>query len=105
MPIQNPKAHTCWLAYPVVISPDASFSRTELQIFLEKRNIQTRVVFTGNILRQPMMDGVNYIGNPDDFVNADRIMKHGMLLACHHGLTEEMMNHIHSSIAEFINQI
>lgn len=105
VPIQNPKAHTCWLAYPVVISPDASFSRTELQIFLEKRNIQTRVVFTGNILRQPMMDGVNYIGNPDDFVNADRIMKHGMLLACHHGLTEEMMNHIHSSIAEFINQI
>jgi CDP-4-dehydro-6-deoxyglucose reductase, E1 len=103
LPIQNPKAHTCWLAYPMVINKDAPFSRTDLQIFLEKRNIQTRVVFTGNILRQPMMKNVNYIGNADDYVNADRIMKQGILLACHHGLTDEMIEHLYSSIKIFID--
>ena len=104
LPIQNPKAHTCWLAFPMIVNEDAPFNRTDMQIFLEKRNIQTRVVFTGNVLRQPMMKNVNYIGNPDDFINADTVMKQGILLACHHGLTDEMLNHLYESIDLFISQ-
>ena len=105
LPIQNPNAHTCWLAYPMVVNKNAPFTRTELQIFLEKRNIQTRVVFTGNVLRQPMMKNVEYIGKADDFVNADRIMKQGILLACHHGLDEAMLKHLYSSIDNFIASV
>ena len=104
MPIQNPKSYTCWLAFPMIVNENAPFSRTDMQIFLEKRNIQTRVVFTGNILRQPMMKNVNYVGSPDEFVNADRVMKQGILLACHHGLTDEMINHLYESIDLFISQ-
>jgi len=104
LPIQNPKAYTCWLAFPMVVKKDAPFNRTDMQIFLEKRNIQTRVVFTGNILRQPMMKNVKYVGKADDFVNADRVMKQGILLACHHGLNDEMINHLYQSIDLFIEQ-
>ena len=104
MPIQNPKSYTCWLEFPMIVNENAPFSRTDMQIFLEKRNIQTRVVFTGNILRQPMMKNVNYVGSPDEFVNADRVMKQGILLACHHGLTDEMINHLYESIELFISQ-
>jgi len=104
LPIQNPNAYTCWLAYPMCIREDAPFSRTDMQIFLEKRNIQTRVVFTGNILRQPMMKDVQYIGDADDFRNADKVMKQGILLACHHGLTEKMLNHLYESCDLFISQ-
>ena len=104
LPIQNPKAYTCWLAFPMIVNESAPFNRTDMQIFLEKRNIQTRVVFTGNVLRQPMMKNVNYVGNPDDFINADRVMKQGILLACHHGLTDEMINHLYESIELFISQ-
>jgi CDP-4-dehydro-6-deoxyglucose reductase, E1 len=102
LPIQNPNAHTCWLAFPMVVNEDAPFTRTDMQIFLENRNIQTRVVFTGNILRQPMMKGLKYVGEADDFVNADRVMKQGILLACHHGLDDIMLQHLYSSIDEFI---
>lgn len=104
LPIQNPHSYTCWLAFPMVIKKNAPFTRTDMQIFLEKRNIQTRVVFTGNVLRQPMMKNVNYVGNPDDFPNADRVMKQGILLACHHGLTDEMIDHLYSSIDLFISE-
>ncbi|MDB9897978.1 DegT/DnrJ/EryC1/StrS family aminotransferase [Gammaproteobacteria bacterium] len=104
LPEQNPKAHTCWLAYPVIVNENKYFSRTDLQIFLEKRNIQTRVVFTGNILRQPMMKDVRYVGEADDFVNADRVMKQGILLACHHGLSEAMIEHLYSSIELFLEK-
>ena len=104
LPIQNPKAYTCWLAFPMVVKKDAPFNRTDMQIFLEKRNIQTRVVFTGNILRQPMMKNVECVGEAEDFVNADRVMKQGILLACHHGLNNEMINHLYQSIDLFIEQ-
>ena len=104
LPIQNPHSYTCWLAFPMVVKKNAPFTRTDMQIFLEKRNIQTRVVFTGNILRQPMMKGVDYIGNPDDFINADRVMRQGILLACHHGLSKEMIDHLYSSIDIFISE-
>jgi CDP-6-deoxy-D-xylo-4-hexulose-3-dehydrase len=50
LPEQNINAKTCWLAFPLLVRPNRYFTRTDLQIFLEKRNIQTRVIFTGNIL-------------------------------------------------------
>jgi CDP-6-deoxy-D-xylo-4-hexulose-3-dehydrase len=104
LPKQNPKVYTCWLAFPMIVKETAPFNRTDMQIFLEKRNIQTRVVFTGNVLRQPMMKNVDYVGEADDFVNADRVMKQGILLACHHGLDDEMIDHLYHSIDMFVEQ-
>jgi CDP-6-deoxy-D-xylo-4-hexulose-3-dehydrase len=103
LPQETEGAYTCWLAYPMLVSESATFSRTDLQIFLEKRNIQTRVVFTGNILRQPGFKNINCIGKADEFVNADRVMKQGILLACHHGLNKEMINHLYDSIDLFMS--
>ena len=104
LPKQNPNAETGWLAYPMIVKEDAPFNRTELQIFLEKRNIQTRVVFTGNILRHPGYKAINCIGKADDFINADNVMRGGILLALHHGLTDEMVNHVHSSCDIFLEE-
>jgi CDP-6-deoxy-D-xylo-4-hexulose-3-dehydrase len=105
LPKQNPNAETGWLAFPMIVKEDAPFTRTELQIFLEKRNIQTRVVFTGNILRQPGYKDIDCIGSANDFVNADNVMRGGILLALHHGLSDEMIEHIHSSCALFLDAL
>jgi len=102
LPKQNPNAETGWLAYPVIVKDDAPFNRTDLQIFLEKRNIQTRVVFTGNLLRQPGYKDIDCIGKADDFINADNVMRGGILLALHHGLNEDQISHIHDSIDLFL---
>ena len=58
-PKQMARAKTAWLAFPILIKITAPFRRRDLQIYLEERNIQTRVVFTGNILRQPMTSNIN----------------------------------------------
>jgi len=102
LPKQNPNAETGWLAYPMIVKDDAPFNRTDLQIFLEKRNIQTRVVFTGNLLRQPGYKDIDCIGNADDFINADNVMRGGILLALHHGLNEDQISHIHKSVNLFL---
>jgi CDP-6-deoxy-D-xylo-4-hexulose-3-dehydrase len=105
LPKQNPNAETGWLAYPMIVKDEAPFNRTDLQIFLEKRNIQTRVVFTGNILRQPGYKDIDCIGKADDFINADNVMRGGILLALHHGLTDVMLDHVHSSCALFLEEL
>ena len=96
--------NTAWLAFPILIKNTAPFTRKEFQIFLENRNIQTRVVFTGNILRQPMCKNINKRVMSSGYPNADNIMERGVLLPLHHGLTEDMFSRLHETIEEFVNQ-
>ena len=102
LPKQLPKSKSGWLAYPVTITENAPFSRTQMQIFLEKKNIQTRVVFTGNILRQPGFKNIKAKKDKNGYPEADKVMRNGILIACHHGLNKKMINHIHDSIDEFV---
>jgi CDP-6-deoxy-D-xylo-4-hexulose-3-dehydrase len=104
LPRQLPKSKSGWLAYPITITEDAPFSRTDMQIFLEKKNIQTRVVFTGNILRQPGFKNIKAKRDKNGYPEADKVMKNGILIACHHGLTNKMISHIHNSIDEFLSK-
>lgn len=104
LPKQLHSSKTAWLAFPLTVRDDAPFTRKEMQIFLEQRNIQTRTVFTGNILRHPGFRNIEYRAADKDFVNAEQVMRGGILLACHHGLTEEMMAHVHASAEAFIKE-
>ncbi len=101
-PQETHEANTAWLAFPIMIKSDAPFSRKEFQIFLENRKIQTRVVFTGNITKQPMAKEFNYVAK-NEFVNSDNVMKNGVLLPLHHGMTESMFQRLHDTIDEFID--
>lgn len=101
LPKQTPETKTGWLAFPLIIKNSAPFSRTELQIAFEKADIQTRVVFTGNILRQPGFKNINCKKNNYGYPNADNVMRGGILLACHHGLTDEMIQYIQLTFRKF----
>ncbi|MDX1015841.1 aminotransferase class I/II-fold pyridoxal phosphate-dependent enzyme [Sinorhizobium medicae] len=101
LPRQLPQSRTGWLAFPLTVRPDAPFTRRDMQMFLERRDIQTRPVFTGNILRQPAMKDVNSRVSDEGYPVADDVMRGGILLACHHGLTPEQLDHIHTSFCEF----
>ena len=101
-PREMKNVKTAWLAFPILINKDAPFTRKDFQIYLEKRNIQTRVVFTGNILRQPMMKDVVYKGKNKDLPNSDNVMKRGVLLPVHHGMTGSMFKRLHKTIDQFV---
>ena len=103
IPKQTKNTKTGWLAYPILINKNAKFKRKEFQIFLEKRDIQTRVVFTGNIIRQPMMKNVIYRTNDHGYPNADAVMERGVLLPVHHGMKNSMFERLHLTIEEFLN--
>jgi CDP-6-deoxy-D-xylo-4-hexulose-3-dehydrase len=104
LPKQLPDSRTGWLAYAITIKEEAPFKRREFQIYLEKRNIQTRTVFTGNVARQPLFQKVEFRSPDNGLPYSDEVMRGGVLLACHHGLNEEQRIHVTSTITEFLEQ-
>ncbi len=93
---------TNFLAYPIILKKNINFTRKELQIFLEKKNIQTRPIFSGNILRHPAFNSlVSKRNKLNDFREADYIMKYGLLIGCHQGLTQKNISYIHKVILSF----
>jgi CDP-6-deoxy-D-xylo-4-hexulose-3-dehydrase len=105
LPKQLPNSRTGWLAFATTIRESAPFIRRDLQIFLEKRNIQTRTVFTGNILRQPGFKNQPHKASKNGYPESDKVMRGGMLLACHHGLNDAQISHIMESVTVFMKNI
>ena len=94
---------TNFLAYPIMIKKNKKFNRKKMQTYLEKNNIQTRPIFTGNILRHPAFKNLISSKNKlKDFSNSDYIMKHGLLIGCHQGLDKKNLNYIHQKILNII---
>ena len=96
---------TNFLAYPVILKKNKYFSRKDLQIYLEKNNIQTRPIFSGNSLRHPAFENLVSKKNVlNSFKNSDYIMKYGLLIGCHQGLKNKDISYIHKVILDFIEK-
>ena len=95
---------TNFLAYPIILKKGIKFSRKELQIFLEKNKIQTRPIFSGNILRHPAFRSlVSKKNKVNSFQSSDYVMKYGLLVGCHQGLSKRDISYMHSIVKKFIN--
>lgn len=105
VPEETYGSNTAWLAFPILIKEGAPFSRKEFQIYLENRNIQTRVVFTGNIIKQPMCKDIKMRVSAKGYKNSDAVMKNGVLLPVHHGLSESMFKRFGETVDNFIKTI
>lgn len=101
LPQQLSAARTGWLAFALTLRAGAPFSRRDMQVFLEQQDIQTRPVFTGNILRQPAMKNVKAHVSAGGYPVADAVMRGGILLACHHGLEAEQIDYMHERFSAF----
>jgi CDP-4-dehydro-6-deoxyglucose reductase, E1 len=100
LPQSTPDSEPSWFGYPIYVKESAPFSRNELVQYLEENRIGTRLLFGGNLLRQPLYQGLNYrvVG---DMVNADRIMQNVFWIGVFPGLTEEMLGYVVSKIRSF----
>jgi len=101
-PVQLDGLETAWLSFPFVVRPDSGLARADFQRELEGRGVDTRMVWTGNVTRQPMMRGVEYRSDPGGYPNADRIMEHALLLPCNHFLTDDDVDFVCEAIADVV---
>ena len=102
VPKINKNIKTNFLAYPVILKSNSRLSRKDFQVYLEKNKIQTRPIFTGNTLRHPAFKSlVSNKNKLNEFKNSDYIMKYGLLIGCHQGLSLKDISYIHSVISNY----
>lgn len=104
LPTQIPGIRTGWLAYPIILKKNSKIKRRDMQIFLEKKGIQTRTIFTGNILRQPIMKKKKYKKVKNCSLHSNNIMKNGILIGCHQGLSEAEISYMFKNIKLFLSK-
>ena len=105
LPRKLPQVETSWLAFPLTINSDAPFTRLELVKHLELNGIQTRPIFTGNVLRQPGFKKIDLKKSPDEFHVANNIMKNSFLIGCNHGLNDDHIKKIEHTFSSFLQKI
>ena len=101
-----PTVSTNFLSYPIIMRENKKFSRKQLQVFMENSGVQTRPIFTGNLLRHPAFKFLNNKNNNvNSFPESDYIMKYGLLIGCHQGLDLKSLDKIHNIVKIFLNKI
>jgi len=85
---------TAWHMFPVMIRPGSGVRRSEFQEHMERNGIDTRMVWTGNVTRQPAFSSVTWRLPEGGLPNADRVMDQGLVLPSNHGLDDEDVDYI-----------
>ena len=103
--LAKPTLHSdpAWFGFPLLLEQDCPVEREPLLRFLESRKIGTRLMFAGNITRQPAYSNVDYrvVG---ELGNSDEIMRRAFWVGVYPGLTEEMLTYVAESICEFLEK-
>lgn len=90
---------TTWMRYPFILADD--IDRVALQQHFADYDIPTRMVWTGNILRQPGFAHIEHRAPAEGLPNCDRVMDRALSLPLHHGLTSDDLGHIVQAIDDW----
>ena len=102
-PAEN--SNPSWFGFLVSVKPETGASRDRITRYLEKHNIQTRLLFSGNLIRHPAFDPIRgtdayrVVGNLD---NTDFIMNNSFWIGVYPGMTDEMLDYMAQCIIEAI---
>jgi CDP-4-dehydro-6-deoxyglucose reductase, E1 len=100
LPEAEPNSEPSWFGFPMLVRQDAPFKRPALIEHLESKRIGTRLVFAGNLIRQPAYEDVKYrvIG---DLRGSDQVMNDAFWVGVYPGLTAPMIDFMTDTIREF----
>ena len=105
-PVEN--SNPSWFGYLMTVKEDAGFTRDELVQYLEDHNIQTRLLFSGNIIKHPCFDemrktqtGYRVVGDLD---NTDFIMNNSFWIGVYPGMNNDKLDYMIEEIIKFINK-
>ena len=92
-----------WFGFPITIREDAPFCRVDLLRCMDDKNIGTRLLFAGNLTRQPYFKDVLYKIS-GELKNTDLIMNNTIWIGVFPGLSEEMIDFVVEKIKEFFGK-
>lgn len=96
---------TNWLAFPLTIKETAPFPRIELVTYLEKNNIQTRPLFTGNALLHEAFRHIKHRISNNGCPVTEKITKRAFVIGCHHSIGQKELNYIKEVFVKFLDKV
>ena len=104
LPVWSERADPAWFAFPITVRPGAPFTRRDLTTFLEGRNIETRLLFAGNVARQP---GYRHIEHRavGDLPNSDLVLRSTFFVGVYPGLDDARIAYMLDTFADFFARL
>jgi CDP-6-deoxy-D-xylo-4-hexulose-3-dehydrase len=99
LPEPTPGSEPSWFGFPLAVRPGAPFTRDEVVRFLESRQIGTRLLFAGNLLRQPAYREVPH-RVAGSLANTDFVMNHVFWIGLYPGLDDEALRYVVDTLHE-----
>tara|TARA_Y100000748_G_scaffold302664_1_gene305431 strand:- start:3347 stop:4648 length:1302 start_codon:yes stop_codon:yes gene_type:complete len=102
LPVWHEEANPSWFGFPLMLNDNAKFIREDLLRFYQEKKIGTRLVFAGNITKQPAYISSNISAN-NEFPISDQIMNNAFWLGVYPGLNSEMLDFIVNETKNFLD--
>jgi len=102
LPRTTAEVDTAWHMFPVLIRPESGVPRSTFQQHMERNGIDTRMVWTGNALRQPAFKGIAHRAPEHGLPSADRVMEQGLILPSNHSLNDDDVDYIWTTAAAML---
>jgi CDP-6-deoxy-D-xylo-4-hexulose-3-dehydrase len=105
LPRQTADLVTGWHMFPFLVRPESGVRRADFQDFMESHGIDTRMVWTGNVARQPAFKRVPHRVDPQGLPNADRVMEQGLILPCNHAMTDADIDYVNDLAELYLSSL
>ncbi len=103
LPMATENSTPSWFGFPITVRENDKFTRNDLTLFLEKHNIMTRLIFAGNITKQPAYINVEY-RQVGDLQNTDIVMNNTFFIGVYPEIDEQRINYIVNVFNEFFEK-
>ena len=100
LPEKTPHSEPSWFGFPIAVRENAPFRREQLTAFLDSRRIATRLLFGGNLIRQPAYKDAHFrvVG---DLASTDQVMRDVFWIGVYPGLTQPMLDYVIEAMRDF----
>ena len=104
MPIATKESDPSWFGFPITVKVNTKFSRNELTIFLERNMVMTRLLFAGNVTKQPAYLDVDYraVGKLE---NTDYIMNNTFFIGVYPGIDKKQIDYMVRTFDKFFEEL
>lgn len=101
LPEATQDSEPSWFGFPITLKANCPVSRVDLTTYLDQKKVGTRLLFAGNLTRQPYMANVRYRVS-GDLVNTDNVMNNTFWIGVQPALTKEMLEYVAVQIETFL---
>lgn len=101
LPTATPQSDPSWFGFPITLKANSPVCRLDLLTYLDQNKIGTRLLFAGNVTRQPYMAAVEY-RTSGDLTNTDGVMNNTFWIGVQPALTEEMLEFVAAKIESYM---